>query len=207
MNLTPTMNFPCWRPLRYCLLGLILGFAQAAHAGAIHDVRGFLPDLRFTLEGPGGKTVTQQAFLGKTDVVYFGYTNCPDVCPTTMAQLAQIMKNLGSLAGKVRVIFISVDPQRDTPARMQAYVHAFFDKGAIGLTGTDSQIADVARRYRVAYKIDKPKPGGDGNYEVSHSRGIYIFDKKGHARLLASDSDSDKDLTASLRALMTQAGG
>jgi len=201
------MNFPCRRRLRYCLLGLVLGFAQLAHAGAIHDVRGFLPDLRFALEGPGGKTVTQQAFLGKTVVVYFGYTNCPDICPTTMAQLAQIMKNLGSLAANLRVVFISVDPHRDTPARMQAYVHAFFDKDAVGLTGTDRQIADVARRYRVAYKIDKPRPGGDGNYEVSHSRGIYIFDNKGRARLLASDSDSVKDLTGSLRTLMTQAAG
>ena len=201
------MNFPCWRPLRCCALGLILGFAQLAHAGAIHDVRGFLPDLRFTLEGPGGKAVTQQAFLGKTVIVYFGYTNCPDVCPTTLAQLAQVVKNLGSLARNVRVIFISVDPHRDTPARMQTYVHAFFDQGAMGLTGTDSQIADVARRYRVAYKIDKPKPGSDGSYEVSHSRGIYIFDRKGHARLLAADSDSAKDLAGRLRALMTQAAG
>lgn len=201
------MNFLCWRSLRYWVLGLMLGFLPLAHAGAIHDVRGFLPDLRFTLEGPGGKTVTQQALLGKTAIVYFGYTNCPDVCPTTLAQLAQITKSLGSLAKNVRVVFISVDPHRDTPDRMQAYVHAFFDKDAMGLTGTDSQIADVARRYRVAYKIDKPKPGGDGSYEVSHSRGIYIFDGKGRARLLASDSESAEDLTRSLRALLTQAAG
>src|SRR3546814_881269 len=134
------------------LLGLacafMLSLGSLAHADtALHNVRGFLPDLRFTLESAGGKTVTQDNFKGKTVLMFFGYASCPDVCPTTMAQLSQVMLELGDQADKVRILFISVDPHRDTPEVLQAYVNAF-DSNAIGLTGTEKQVADAARRYR-----------------------------------------------------------
>jgi protein SCO1/2 len=201
------MNIPGMRRLRGFLFLLMLGFAGLACAadGAIHNVRGFLPDLRFTLEGAGNKTVTQADFKGKTVVLFFGYASCPDICPTTMVQLSQVMHKLGPEARNVRIVFVSVDPHRDTPDKLQAYVDAF-DKHAIGLTGTEKQIADVARRYRVAYQIEKPKPGAGDNYEVSHSRGIYIFDAQGRARLLAADSESVPALVRSLRALLAQTG-
>src|SRR5690606_10783481 len=94
-------------------------------------------------------------FKGKTVLMFFGYTNCPDVCPTTMAQLSQVMLKLGDDAKDVRILFVSVDPHRDTPDKLQAYVNVF-DKNAIGLTGSERQIADLARRYPVAYQIEKP---------------------------------------------------
>ncbi len=182
-----------------------IGFpAMAQTDKAIHNVRGFLPDLRFTLQAAGGKTVTQETFKDKTVLLFFGYASCPDICPTTMAQLSQVMLNLGDAAGKVRILFISVDPHRDTPELLQAYVDAF-DKNAIGLTGTEKQVADVARRYRVAYQIEKPASGGDKNtYEVAHSRGVYMFDARGRARVLAADTESVEALTASVQALLAE---
>jgi len=186
-------------------LAIAFGFCALAHAASsIHNVRGFLPDLRFNLEAAGGKTVTQDDFKGDAVLLFFGYASCPDVCPTTMAQLSQVIQNLGDQAEKVRVVFISVDPHRDTPEKLQAYVDAF-SKNAIGLTGSERQIADVARRYRVAYQIEKPRAGDAGNYEVAHSRGVYVFDARGRARLLAPDTESVETLTRSVQALLAQA--
>jgi len=196
----------CLHPLRRGLgllcvsLGLLC--AGIAHATGIHPVRGFLPDLRFTLMGNAGATVTQDDVRGKVVMLFFGYANCPDICPTTMAQLAQVMETLGSEAERARVLFISVDPHRDTPEILQAYVQAF-DRRAIGLTGSARQIADVARRYRVSFQIDKPAPGAHENdYAVAHSRGIFFFDDQGRARFLAADATSVEALTQTARALL-----
>lgn len=188
-----------------CALALggavVLAPAMLHAETAVHNVKGFLPDLRFSLQAAGGKTITQDAFQGKTVMLFFGYASCPDVCPTTMAQLSQVMLELGDDAEKVRILFISVDPHRDTPEILQAYVDAF-DKNAIGLTGTEKQVADLARRYRVAYQIEKPTGKNPDNYEVAHSRGVYIFDAKGRARVLAADTESVEALTISVRKLL-----
>lgn len=188
-----------------CALALggavVLAPAMLHAETAVHNVKGFLPDLRFSLQAAGGKTITQDAFQGKTVMLFFGYASCPDVCPTTMAQLSQVMLELGDDAEKVRILFISVDPHRDTPEILQAYVDAF-DKNAIGLTGTEKQVADLARRYRVAYQIEKPTGKNPDNYEVAHSRGVYIFDAKGRARVLAADTESVEALTISVRNLL-----
>jgi len=192
------------RTVHIFLLALLLGLGSVAHAAdatSLHNIRGFLPDLKFTLEGAGGKTVTQKAFKGKVVLMYFGYSNCPDVCPTTLAQLAQVMKSLGGEASNARIVFVSVDPHRDTPDKLQAYVDVFY-KGAVGLTGSEKQIADVARRYRVAYQIEKPTTKDKNNYVVSHSRGVYIFDQRGHARLLAPGTESVKTLAAGVRSII-----
>lgn len=186
------------------LTSFVMACGSAAHAEtALHSVRGFLPDLRFTLVAAGGKTVTEEDFKGKTVMMFFGYASCPDICPTTMAQLAQVMQELNQDASKVRILFISVDPHRDTPKILQAYVDAF-DSNAIGLTGSEKQIADVARRYRVAYQIEKPSASNPDNYEVAHSRGVYIFDAEGHARYLAADTESVEVLTAGVKTLLDQ---
>lgn len=189
-------------------LGASIPAASAAtvapQVNTLHKVRGFLPDLSFTLVGAGGKTVTQDTFKGKIVLMFFGYTNCPDVCPTTMAQLSQVMLKLGDDAKDVRILFVSVDPHRDTPDKLQAYVNVF-DKNAIGLTGSERQIADLARRYRVAYQIEKPSTQNTENYEVSHSRGVYIFDRNGRAQLLAADTESVANITAGVKTLLARA--
>ncbi|MDN5844048.1 MAG: SCO family protein [Alcaligenaceae bacterium] len=178
-----------------CILGV--GNALAV----VHPVRGFLPDLKFTLQGAGDTTVTEKDFSGKVVLMFFGYASCPDICPTTMVQLAQVTEALGADADKVRILFVSVDPHRDTPDILQAYVDQF-DRHAIGLTGNESAIADVARRYRVAYKIEKPEDSDPDHYTVAHSRGIYCFDQQGRARWLAPDTESQTELLDALRPLL-----
>jgi protein SCO1 len=178
---------------------LSVGNAQAATTPAVYDIHGHLPELKFTLSGAHGRTVSQADVKGKTVLGFFGYASCPDVCPTTMAQLAEVMNRLGNDAADVRILFVSVDPHRDTPDRLQAYVDAF-DSNAVGLTGSERQIADIARRYRVSYQIDKPKPGADPTvYNVTHSRGVYVFDSLGEPRLLLSDSGSTDQIIDALR--------
>jgi len=194
------------RRLLSCL-ALLLGLATAGCGDRtadwqLYDVSGHLPDLAFELTGAGGRTVTAQDLRGKTVLLFFGYASCPDVCPTTMAQLTGVLQELGTDARDVRIVFISVDPHRDTPETLQAYVDAF-NANAIGLTGTEKQIASLARRYRVAYQIEPPRPGADpDNYEVTHSRGVYIFDPAGKARLLAADTDGVAAIVHDLRQML-----
>ncbi len=174
---------------------------QAPARPLIHKVSGFLPDLKFTLQGPDDTLVTEDALAGKVVMMFFGYANCPDICPTTMGQLSMVMQKLGDDARNARILFVSVDPHRDTPEQLQAYV-SMFDAHAMGLSGTEKQIANVARRYRVAYQIEKPQGDDPERYEVTHARGIYIFDQQGKARLLASDASSVGELAENVKALM-----
>jgi protein SCO1 len=196
---------------RFAILAGALGVACAAAgllAGCSHkeapwqltDVSGHLPDLDFTLTGDDGKPVTGNTFKGRTSLVYFGYTHCPDVCPETMARLMQVLGKLGPDAQHVRILFITVDPARDTPQALHEYVGAFDAQHAQGLTGTDRQIEELARRYRVAYQMEKRDP--KGNYEVTHSSAVYIFDAQGRARLLATDRDTPDAIAADLRRII-----
>ncbi len=161
------------------------------------DISGHLPDLDFNLTDDTGKPVTGKSFVGQTTLVYFGYTHCPDVCPETMARLVQVLQKLGDDAENTRIVFITVDPARDTPAALHAYVRAFDAEHAVGLTGTDGAIEGIAKRYRVAYQMEKRDPSGA--YDVTHSSAVYIFDAHGHARLLANDSNSIDTITSDVR--------
>jgi protein SCO1 len=164
------------------------------------DVTGHLPDLQFSLTGDDGKPVTGDSFKGDTTLVYFGYTHCPDVCPETMARLMQVIGKLGPDAQQVRILFVTVDPARDTPQALHDYVGAFDAQHARGLTGSDAQIESLAQRYRVAYQMEKRDP--NGNYEVTHSSAVYIFDAQGHARLLATDQDTPDQIAQDLRRII-----
>jgi len=202
-----TMGSSVWRAARSMTIAAVLaaGLAGCYDRGidwTLYNVRGHLPDLKFSLDGVGGQTVTEAAFEGKTVLLFFGYASCPDVCPTTMAQLSEVLRRLGPDAENVRILFVSVDPHRDTPELLQAYVNAF-NPQAVGLTGDARAVARLAKRYRVAYQIEKPLPGSDANrYEVTHSRGVYVFDNRGRARLLASDAESADALTHDIKQLM-----
>lgn len=183
-------------------IALVLTSAIAMAGSQIHSVRGFMPDLQFTLQAAEQKTLTEKEMRGKVVLMFFGYANCPDICPTSMAQLADVMEKLGEDAAKVRILFVSVDPHRDTPDMLQEYVENFDDRYAIGLTGSKKQIADLARRYRVAYQLEKPRASNPDHYEVSHSRGVYFFDAKGKARYLASDSEEVEALVEKVRSIL-----
>lgn len=176
------------------------GCSQHGEPWQLTDVSGHLPDLDFTLTGDDGKPVAADSLKGRASLVYFGYTHCPDVCPETMGRLMQVIDKLGPDAQKVRILFVSVDPARDTPKALHDYVGAFDAQHARGLTGTDSQIEDMARHYRVAYQMEKREP--NGNYEVTHSSAVYIFDAHNHARLLATDHDTPDVIAKDVRRII-----
>jgi protein SCO1/2 len=130
----------------------------------------------FTLVDDNGHAVDQSVLKGKWSVVFFGYTFCPDVCPTTLTMLGQAMKQLGAKADKAQVVFITVDPARDTPAQLKTYLSSpVFPRNAIGLTGTSDQIAQAAKAYYVYYQKD----GAGSDYTVDHSTAMYLMNPEG----------------------------
>jgi protein SCO1/2 len=129
----------------------------------------------FTLVGTDGQEVTEATFAGRPRAMFFGFTYCPDVCPTTLAEAEGWLKALGPAGDKLAVVFVSVDPERDTPAQMKDYLSAF-DPRIIGLTGTPEQIAAVTKAYRVyARKVELE----GGEYTMDHSAAVLLFDKNG----------------------------
>ena len=141
----------------------------------------------FALTAPDGTAVTQQTYRGKWLVIYFGYTICPDVCPTTMMEIAGALKALGPRADAVQAIFITVDPQRDTPKVLNEYLKSF-DPRLIGLTGTPTQIAAAAKAFHVFYERNDT---GDGSYLYDHSAFIYLVNPDGKfARAITSEGGS-----------------
>ncbi|MBX9633902.1 MAG: SCO family protein [Magnetospirillum sp.] len=134
---------------------------------------------RFKLENHDAKMVSEQTYAGKVRVVSFGYTFCPDVCPTTLATIAAALDLLGADADQVVPLFITVDPKRDTAAHLKEYVAAFGPR-FIGLTGTREMVADAAFHFKARYRIHKPAEGADADtYFVDHSAGIFIMDRQG----------------------------
>jgi protein SCO1/2 len=148
----------------------------------------------FSLTDQTGKPVTDQTYKGKWLLVFFGFTSCPDVCPTTLNQVAQVMDRLGPLADQVQPLFITVDPARDTPAVLAQYTAAFGPR-IVGLTGTPEQIAAAAKAYRVYYaKVDQ---GSD--YTMDHSAILYVMRPDGkYEAFFAADAKAD-DMTAKLK--------
>ncbi|MEI5998906.1 SCO family protein [Paraburkholderia bengalensis] len=189
-----------WGGIALCAALGLAGCSHRSEPWQLTDVSGHLPDLDFTLTGDDGRPVTAQSLKGRASLVYFGYTHCPDVCPETMGRLMQVIGKLGPDAQNVRILFISVDPARDTPKALHDYVGAFDAQHARGLTGTDKQIEQMARHYRVAYQMEKRD--ANGNYEVTHSSAVYIFDARNRARLLATDHDTPEAIAADVRRIL-----
>ncbi len=150
-----------------------------------------------------GKVRTIEEFRGKIVVVAFGYTNCPDVCPTTLADLAKVRKALGRDARRVQVLFVTVDPARDTPTLLGQYVKAF-DPSFIPLRGEPDQVAQAVKDFRIV--VDKDEPDADGKYLVYHMSGTYVFDAKGRARLFVSVQRPDL-LTSDIQLLLRERSG
>jgi protein SCO1/2 len=151
------------------------------------DVTGAEFGKDFELSDFNGQQRRLADFRGKVVAVFFGYTHCPDVCPTTLSELASALKKLGPDAGKVQVLFITADPERDTPEVLKQYVTAF-DPTFLGLRGTPEQTAQVAKTFKV---IIQKNPGADpNNYTVDHSSGTYVYDTSGRLRLYVSYGQS-----------------
>lgn len=185
-------------------IALLLAACQGSPKWHLDNVTHIVAPLKlFSMQSTTGGAATAADFRGKVTMLYFGYTHCPDVCPTTLAKLAGALRQLGAQADDVRVLFVTVDPQRDTLPVLKAYVDAFGARYFVGLRGDAAQTADIARRYRVGYTAGKPD--ADGNYEVSHSSAVFVFDRRGEARLLGTESTPTADFVADLKRLL--AGG
>ena len=163
------------------------------------DVTGLDYAKGFSLTDHNGKPRTLQDFKGKVVVLFFGYTQCPDVCPTTMAEMATVMKELGPSSKDVQVLFVTLDPERDTQELLAAYVPAFHPS-FIGLRGDKEATARTAKEFKVFYaKVPGTEPG---SYTVDHTAGSYVFDRDGKLRLFVRHGQGPGPLTADLRQLL-----
>jgi len=140
-------------------------------------------------------------YRGKAVVVFFGFMQCPDVCPTTLADLAETMRRLGSAADRVAVVFVTVDPERDTPELLAQYVPAF-DPRFVGLSGDAAAIERTAKEFKVLYQKQPGKT--PGSYSVDHSAGSFVFDPQGRLRLYVSHGQGADAFTHDLRALLNE---
>jgi protein SCO1/2 len=192
MNWTKSVVVAC----TVLLLSGCFGSEQSWHA---KEIDGLMPDLQFTLTRSDGKTVTAEDTRGQIRLLFFGFTNCPDVCPATMARLNQAINAMPeNLQGDVTPLFVSVDPERDTPEKLGNYV-SFFNDRTVGMTAKEPALRDLAKRYRTTFGYDEPDQRG--NYNVSHSAAVYVFDGEGEARLLLRPGLTKEQITGDLTQL------
>jgi len=153
----------------------------------------------FTLIDQDGKTVTEKDFDGKLKLVFFGFTHCPDICPVTLATLTSLMNHLGDKADQVVPLFITVDPERDTPARLKEYLRDFHP-AIRGLTGSNTQIAQAAKEYKVYYAAAKPEQGAKADYAVDHSSMVYFMSRNDGYLGYFSPDDTEKSMLETITA-------
>ena len=154
-----------------------LGLATAADAEPAHKLLAAESapiNPRYLLAGPGGRAISDEDFHGRFQLIAFGYTYCPDICPTTLVEMAEILKQLGNAADRVQAIFISVDPERDSVKVLQTYT-AFFDRRILGLTASPALVQRATNNFKVRYaKVIAPN-GDPKRYAVDHSAGMYLL--------------------------------
>ena len=166
------------------------------------DVTGSSFGRDFTLTDHTGKTRTLADFRGKAVIVFFGFTHCPDICPTTLADMAGVMKKLGGDAAKVQVLFVTVDPERDKPELLSAYVSAF-DPTFLGLYGDAEATARTAKEFKIIYQ---KQPGRTPDtYTMDHSAGTFVFDPAGRLRLYVGHGQDAELFEHDLRELLRSA--
>ena len=181
------------------LLALLAGCGAAGPQFQASDITGSSFGRDFELMAPDGKPRRLADFRGKAVALFFGYTQCPDVCPTTLAALADAMKRLGPDADRVQVLFVTVDPERDTPALLAQYVPAF-DPRFLGLYGDSDATARTAKEFKVLYQ---KVPGASvGSYTMDHSAGTYVYDPQGRLRLYVSNGQGADVFVHDLRELL-----
>lgn len=154
---------------------------------------------QFTLSDHNAQTRSLDDFKGKVVAVFFGYTSCPDICPTTLSKLVEVMKVLGPDAEKLQVLFVSVDPERDTTARLKDFV-PWFHPSFIGLRGDAAQTKTVSEEFRVF--SSRREVGSQLGYVLDHSSGVYVYDPAGRLRLYVKDDSSVDDIVADIRQLL-----
>lgn len=164
------------------------------------DVTGLDYAKDFAMPDHNGKLRTLADFKGKAVLVFFGYTHCPDVCPTTLSEMASVMKELGPLADKVQVLFVTVDPERDTPEILSKYVPAF-DPRFLGLVGDKETTERMAKEFKVFFqKVPGKEPG---SYTMDHTAGSYVFDPQGRIRLFIRHGQGAEPIAQDLKRLLS----
>jgi protein SCO1/2 len=171
---------------------------------ALSNISGLMPNLELQMSDENGRAVAARDYRGEIVLLYFGYTHCPDACPTTLSTLSRAIAEVGRAAGKVRVLFVTVDPKRDTTAVLKQYVMAFGPQFT-GLRGDEAALSKLARLYRVAYRLEPAD--ADGYYAVDHSSAVFIFDAEGRVRLLARAGDTPEMIAGDLARLINQTHG
>lgn len=166
------------------------------------DITGATFARDFRLTDHTGRQRTLADFRGKVVAVFFGYTHCPDVCPTTLADFAAALKLLGPDAARVQVIFVTLDPQRDTPEILRQFVPAF-NPGFLGMYTDPDTLAQLAKEYKVVYQKTSVKAADD--YLIDHSAGTYIYDPRGHLRLLVPYGSAPEAIAHDLKILLSRA--
>jgi protein SCO1/2 len=165
------------------------------------DVTGAGFGKELNLTDHNGRPRTLADFRGKVVTVFFGFTHCPDVCPTTLAEMAQVMKELGADADQLQVLFVTVDPERDTQKLLAQYVPSFHP-GFIGLYGDRDATARAAKEFKIYYN---QQPAKSGSYSVDHSAGTFILDREGRLRLFAQYGQGPAALLHDIRLLLARA--
>ncbi len=180
------------------LVGLVLWRGTASGPPSRETVTG-PPAIvaAFSLTDHTGRRVTEKDYRGRWLLVFFGYTNCPDVCPTTLGTVAEVLAQLGAKADAIQPLFITVDPERDGPAVLAEYVAAF-DPRIVGLTGTAEEIKDAAAAFMVYY-AKEDVDADTGNYAMSHSARLYLIDPKGEYATSFAFGDSVESIVAGIR--------
>ena len=197
-KLLPTLVAACVLALSVTACDKLPGKQAASFQNT--DVTGLDYAKGFSLTDHTGKPRTLADYKGKVVIVFFGYTQCPDVCPTTMAEMAGVMQKLGPQADQVQVLFITLDPERDTQPLLASYVPAF-DRRFVGLYGTPEQTAKTAKDFKVFFS---KVPGKDpGSYTIDHMAGSYVFDRDGRLRLFIRHGGSADAIVHDIRQLLS----
>jgi protein SCO1/2 len=189
-----------WRRTFFPLVLLAaLASCSRDNGKGLTDITGAMPRLAFHMtRASDGAAVTAEDYRGKVVVLYFGYTHCPDICPATLANLADALGQLGRNAADIRVLFVTVDPNRDSLPVLRDYAAAFAPQIA-GMRGSDDELVALARRYRVTYGVTPASPGH--SYSVMHSDAVFFFDRGGRARMVATSTDDTKSIALELTQL------
>lgn len=185
-------------------MGLAPWLAACDDAPSFHgiDITGADYALGFDLVDHNGQRKQLTDFRGQVVTIFFGYTQCPDVCPTSLAELAEAKRLLGAQGDKMQGLFVTVDPERDTPEVMKAYMAAF-DPSFLALYAPDGRLPEVAEAFRVYYKkVDGPTPT---SYTMDHSAGCYVYDPQGHVRLYHRYASGAQGLADDIRHLLAGA--
>jgi len=180
---------------------LVAGFCGCARHGTkfeLTDITGASFGKELSLTDYNRRPRTLADFRGKVVVIFFGYTHCPDVCPTTLAELAQVAKTLGPDGGRMQVLFVTVDPERDTPEVLRRYVPSF-DPSFLGLYGDAAATARAAKEFKIYYR---KQPLSGGGYTVDHSAGTYVIDPQGKLRLFAQYGQGAAAMVHDIRMLL-----